>query len=144
MDKEQKYKKLGLNMNFLCFLGIEIENFKENANILAKSSIYFSVPKQYSSDFITLISDGNRDDEESLKTEDGIIKLGKESVKEIINSYYMVLYDDEIEEDITEFFKLYVKVRDEEWNLEKGKEKVNHINQELQKIIKAKNEWKEV
>lgn len=148
MDKEQKYKNLGLNITYLCFLGIRIENFKENANILAKSSIYFSVPKQYSSDFITLISDGNRDDEESLKTEDGIIKLGKEGVKEIINSYF-ALYDDEIEGDITDYFKLYAKVRDEEWDLEKGKEKVNYINQELQKIIKStavknKNEWKEV
>ena len=143
MTKEQKLKKLGLNINFLCFLGIEIENFKENKNILEKSCIYFSVPKQYSSDFITLVVDGNRDDEESLKTEDGIINIGKESVKEIINSY-MALYDDEIEEDITEFFKLYVKVRDEEWNLEKGKENANHINQELQKIVKAKSDWKEV
>lgn len=143
MTKEQKVKKLGLNINFLCFLGIEIENFKENKNILEKSCIYFSVPKQYSSDFITLVADGNRDDEESLKTEDGIINIGKESVKEIINSY-MALYDDEIEEDITEFFKLYVKVRDEEWNLEKGKENANHINQELHKIIKDKSDWKEV
>ena len=143
MTKEQKVKKLGLNINFLCFLGIEIENFKENKNILEKSCIYFSVPKQYSSDFITLVADGNRDDEESLKTEDGIINIGKESVKEIINSY-MALYDDEIEEDITEFFKLYVKVRDEEWNLEKGKENTNHINQELHKIIKDKSDWKEV
>lgn len=143
MDKEQKYKKLGLSITFLCYLGIKIENFKENINILEKSSIYFSVPKQYSTDFITVVADGNRDDEESLKTADGIINIGKESVKEIINSY-MALYDDETNEDITEFFKLYVKVRDEEWNLEKGKEKVRHVNQELQKIIKAKNEWKEI
>ena len=143
MDKEQKYKKLGLNITSLCFLGIEIENFKENINFLEKSSIYFSVPKQYSTDFITLVADGNCDDEESLKTEDGIIKISKESVKETINSY-MALYDDEIEEDIAEFFKLHVKVRDEEWNLEKGKENVRRTNQELQKIIKDKNDWKEV
>lgn len=36
MDKEQKYKKIGLNMIFLCFLGIEIENYKENINFLEK------------------------------------------------------------------------------------------------------------
>ena len=144
MAKEQKVKKLGLNINFLCFLGIEIENFKENKNILEKSCIYFSVPKQYSSDFITLVADGNRDDEESLKTEDGIINIGKESVKEIINSYMALYDDDEIVEDITEFFKLYVKVRDEEWNLEKGKENVRRTNQEIQKIVKAKSDWKEV
>lgn len=142
MDKEQKHKNIGLNMIFLCFLGIEIENYKENINFLEKSSIYFSVPKQYSTDFIIVVAD-NHDDEESLKTEDGIIKIGKESVKELINSY-MALYDDEIEDDITEFFKLYVKVRDEEWNLKKGKEKVNQLNQDVQKIMKDKTDWKEV
>ncbi len=103
MTKEQKLKKLGLNINFLCFLGIEIENFKENKNILEKSCIYFSVPKQYSSDFITLVANENHDDEKSLKTEDGIINIGRESVKEIIKSF-MTLYEDEIVEDITEFF----------------------------------------
>lgn len=57
----------------------------------------------------------------------------------------MALYDDEIEEDISEFYKLYVKVRDEVWNLEKGKEKVNQLNQDIQKIImKGKTDWKEV
>ncbi len=91
MDKEQKYKNIGLNMTFLCFLGIEIENYKENINFLEKSSIYFSIPKQYSTDFITVVADGNRDDEESLKTEDGIINIGKESVKKIINSYNVVM-----------------------------------------------------
>lgn len=142
MDKEQKYKKIGLNMISLYFIGIEIENYKENINFLEKQSIYFSVPKQYSTDFITVVTD-NHDDEESLKTEDGIIKIGKESVKKLINSY-MALYDDEIEEDISEFYKLYVKVRDEVWNLEKGKEKVNQLNQDIQKIMKGKTDWKEV
>lgn len=142
MYNEEKYKNLGLNMISLYFIGIEIENYKENINFLEKQSIYFSVPKQYSTDFIAVVAD-NHDDEESLKTEDGIIKIGKESVKEVINSY-MSLYDDEIEEDITEFFKLYVKVRDEVWSLEKGKEKVNQLNQDIQKITKGRTDWKEV
>lgn len=83
MNRKQKYKELGLKLNMisLYFLGIEMENFKENINVLEKSSIYFSVPKQYSTDFITVVANGKHDVEESLKTEDGIIKIGKESVK---------------------------------------------------------------
>ena len=105
--------------------GIFIEKTKEiiEEDGTGKIVYFFSVPESS-----TMELDENDKYKDLVKTSDGLIKVAKDALSELlIESFNETFDDDEMnEEDIEKYIKFYAKVRTgDHWSIQKGKEKLD-------------------
>lgn len=113
------------------YYGIHIEDTKEQ---VLKILYYFSVPEKSTIEIDNALND-------KIKTADGLIKIAKESLTQIIiDSCKSEFNDDEEDEEfyndvknnISEYALFYAKVRKGEiWNEEMGKAAIQKITDEI-------------
>jgi hypothetical protein len=120
------------------WLGVRFDETKEEKDsfgFVVKQSYYFSVPET---------STIRTEDEvlnEKIKTADGLKRLAKEYMLEVIINTYKDEYgeDDffleELKSNPSNFFTFYAKVRNgETWTKELGDKRIEELNAEIQKV----------
>lgn len=125
--------------------GIKLEDIKQTTGkfgIPENIKIYFSVPES------STMYDESEDEtfNEKLKTSEGLTQIGKEIIVD------MIMCGDGGEdistEDISDFVKFYVKVRNgETWTKEQGDETLKVTNEQIKTAVeklKSQNGYKEV
>ena len=125
--------------------GIKIEETKQTIGALGlpdSYQIYFSIPES------SIMYDENKDKtfNEKIKTSDGLTEIAKKLIIELIMCSDR---DDMISsEDISDFVKFYVKVRNGEvWTKEQSEDAMKIADEQIKTAIeklKALNDYKEV
>ena len=121
------------------WLGIRFEDVKEEHGLCGKVIYYFSVPET------STIEVGNEDLDERIKTADGLKRLAKETIIDVIidscdHEYGAYLFEG-IRDNISDYFQFRAKVRNGEvWTKELGDNRIK----ELTSKIKQAGEYKEV
>lgn len=113
------------------YYGIHIEDTKEQD---LKILYYFSVPEKSTMEIDNALND-------KIKTADGLIKIAKESLTQIIINSCKAEFDDEEEDEefyndvknnISDYALFYAKVRKGEiWNEEMGKAAIQKVINEI-------------
>ena len=120
------------------WLGIRFEDVKEEHGLCGKVIYYFSVPETS-----TIVTEDEALNEK-IKTADGLKKLAKETIIDVIidscNHEYGDLFDG-IRDNISDYFQFRAKVRNGEvWTKELGDNRMKELTNE----IKQAAEYKEV
>lgn len=133
-NKEQIEKNVKSILT-LEWLGVRIEDTKEEKDpygLFGKTAYYYSVPESS-----TIEIEG----EDRVKTADGLKLLTKEVLKELLvdtckDSYgHDEDFIKEIEDNFSNYFKCYAKVRKGEiWSRELGEKRIKELTEEIEKV----------